>query len=190
MEQKQERMPLDRWLIQESLQKVQQGPQALMLWAKENAALVDQKFMNQLHKMVEYSRQNKETQRAQTLEFLERCFQKMFPLEAVVEPIAITQENFQANYDQAISYLKNGKAPYSIPLFEALLVFLGRIPNATWESTLHSNLGVAYAQVKLFDKAIHHLEKALAFPLSDEIRSKVYANLSCTYRDYQKFMQG
>jgi len=51
-------IPRDRELVQESLKKIAEGPTALMAWAKEHADEIDQQFMNQLRKMIEYSERN------------------------------------------------------------------------------------------------------------------------------------
>ncbi|NUM33226.1 MAG: tetratricopeptide repeat protein [Candidatus Brocadiae bacterium] len=187
MENTQERMPVDRWLVQESFKHIAQGPKAFRNWALSNAPLIDQKFINQLKKMADFSRKNNNEEQAKAFEFLEKCINKLFDLEAFVNPITVTEENFQKNYDEGLVFLKKNKPKYSIPYFHALLAFLNHKPNQHTQGILYSNLGIAYIQSGSKEKGIEYLKNALDFPLADREKEKVYANLGTVYRDTQKF---
>ena len=185
--QKEERIPLDRWLIQESLKKAAEGPQALMEWATENYSRIDHKFMNQLRKMEEYAHKQNDEKQAKMFEFLQRCFFKMFDFEALMEPVAITKENFKQNFAKANTLLKQGKAKAAIPMLQALLLFVTHNSGFPYQALLNANMGIAFAQLKAHEQAIFHLERAAIEPLKDIQQEKVRANLGTIYRDLKDF---
>ena len=187
MENSQERMPVDRWLVQESFKHIAQGPKVFRNWALSHASLIDQKFINQLKKMIDFSRKNNNEEQAKAFEFLEKCINKMFDLAAFLEPISVTSENFQKNYETGLDFLKNNKAKYSIPYFHALILFLNQTANNHNQGILYANLGIAYIQTGNKEKGIEHLKNSLQFPLLEKEQEKVYANLGTAYRDMGKF---
>ncbi len=187
MEKQQERMPMDRWLVQESLKHIAMGPKAFMQWASGHASLIDQKFINQLKKMAEFSRKNNQEEQAKAFEFLEKCINKMFALEAFAGPISVTEENFQKNYTTGLEYLKKNRAQYAIPYFHALLLFLNQKPDPRTQAILYGNLGTAYAQIGEKEKGLEYLKNSLGFPLPESEQEKIYANLGTLCRDMEKF---
>ena len=187
MENPQEKMPIDRWLVQECFKQIALGPKAFMNWASGHAILIDQKFVNQLKKMAEFSRKNNQEEQATAFEFLEKCINKMFDLEAFTEPVTVTEENFTKNYETALELLKKNKARYAIPYFQALLFFLNHKPNPNIQGVMHANMGIAFAQIGNREKGIEHMKSALELPLSESDQEKIYANLGTIYRDMENF---
>lgn len=181
-------IPQDRELIQESLKKVSEGPQALMQWAKEHADQIDQKFINQLHRMIEYCGKNNQLQLAKTFTFLEQCFTKMFDMTASPIALAITKENFPEHFHKASELLRQNKTQEAINLFQVLSLFLAQSPQQNATTLVTANLGIAYTQLKQYEKAIEYLQSALsAQDLPDTAKDKVLSNLGTLERDRNNF---
>lgn len=181
-------IPQDSWLIRESLQKVTEGPQALMQWAQEHHDYIDSKFMRLLEKMIEYAKKNNNPQHEQTFSFLKNCFEKMFDFSDSA-PIAVSRENFAEIWQQASQKLQQGKAQAAMKTFETLSVFLAHHPDLKYQTQLHANLGIAYAQLNYKEKSIAHLQKALAISSPGLQKEKILANLGTVYRDQKQLVQ-
>lgn len=182
-----EQIPIDRWLIQESLQKVQEGSDALMKWAQKNSHHIDQKFMNQLNKMIKYSRKENNEQRAKVFEFLKKCFEKMFNFDILYEPMTISQDNLKKSINEATQLLKQGKTKSSISILEGVMLFLKQYPDENYQAVVEANLGIAYAQINVKDKAVQHLQNAIRLKLDDNSKEKVLANFGTVLRGLQKY---
>lgn len=176
-------IPLDRELVQESLKKVAEGPEALMKWAKEHADQIDQKFINQLHRMVEYSEKNRQPQLSKTFAFLEQCFSKMFAMDASPVAIAITKENFAEHFAKASDLLRQGKAKMALGLLQMLDLFLVQNPQGNAKTVITANLGIAYSLLEQYEPAMEHLQAALQAPdLPENAKEKVVSNLGILER--------
>lgn len=179
---KPENLPQDRVTIQEALQKIGEGPQAFMEWARQHP--VDNKFMNLLGKMVDYTERQGKQELHRTFAFLQSCFQKVWNLSEQTGMIAVGPENFREMWDKASKYMQRGKSREAAMVWEGIALFLVAQPNQKYQVMVDANLGVAYAHMKQNDKAISYLQKALQQPtLSAAEQQKVWANLGTVYRD-------
>ncbi len=181
-------IPQDRKLIQESLEQVAKGPQALLDWARKHADEIDQKFMNQLHRMVEYAQKTNQEQLYKTFTFLEQCFNKMFALDAMPAAIAITKENFRENFEKANRLLSVGKADAALAFLKTLNLFLAQSPIENAMALVEANIGIAYGQLAKYDEAVTHLQQSLNQPLNDIAKEKILANLGMVLRQQKKYI--
>jgi tetratricopeptide (TPR) repeat protein len=180
--QKSGHMPQDRILIQEALHKVSEGPEAFMAWARQQP--IDNKFMNLLGRMVEYTQKHGKNELHKTFAFLQSCFQKVWNLCELTGMIAVGPENFREMWSKASDYLQRGKPKEAAMLWEGIALFLVAQPNVQYQGMVDANLGIAYAQLKQFDRAVVCLQKALQqSTLSPVEREKVCANMGTVYRD-------
>ncbi len=179
----QHRIPQDRRLIQESLEKIGQGPQALMHWAAENYRYIDQEFINLLRKMIEYARQTPEHgDLLPIFEFLERCFCKMFDFSES-ETISVTKDNFKAHLSKAIALLKQAKPDQALHILRALSLFTSQHSEIAYQPQLYANMGIAHAQLHNREKAIEYLHKACQLSNSEQQKQEILSNLGTVYRD-------
>jgi tetratricopeptide (TPR) repeat protein len=169
------------------LKKVKEGPQAFMAWASEHSQEIDQEFINILRKMVEYTEATQEKELSKVFKFLESCFCKMFPFPENTGNIAICKENYKQHTDKAIQLLKQGKARDAIYMFQTLSFFLAHHPELPYEALLSANMGIAYAQLNLKEKAIQCLTRASELSMNDVDKEKVLANLGTLCRDLKEF---
>lgn len=174
-------IPKDAQLVQESLRKVAEGPEALMQWAKEHQDQIDAKFINMLGKMARYANRTNKPEIAKAFTFLQSCFDKMFDLPPAQSTLAITAENFRQVWQEAAGYLRQGKPNRALTVLEQLSVFFSQHPEFKCQSLLDANFGAAYAQLQQPDKAIKYLRAALTGELGPLEREKVLANLGTVY---------
>lgn len=188
MKQKEEIMPLDRRIIQDSLVHIAQGPEAFMKWVSDNYKQFDQKFLNQLRKMTEYSQKNGQEKEHKLFQFLENCFYKTLGKQGFSELSAITKENFIFHLQQANNLLKKELFAQAIPLYQALLAFLDLEKNNMHRAIIDANLGICYSQSGNTAQAIEHLKKAINSPdLPEEAKEKVCSNLGNIFRNSSQF---
>ena len=184
--QKDKNMPLDSWLIQESLKKIAKGPEALMEWAKEHHEYIDIKFMNMLDKIEEYS-QKSNPKMAKLISFLKTCFHKMFDFseEAI---IVVSEQNFENIWKKANLLSQQGKAKSALKVLQSISIFLAHHPSTERQALLHANMGTAYAQLKKNKRAIVHFREALKLmPTKGPAQGKIHANLATVYREESNF---
>ena len=178
-------MPQDRRLIQESLDKVSEGPEALMKWAKEHYNEIDQKFINLLRKMIEYTKNSGQEELSKTFVFLDTCFSKMFDFHDQIEQDAITKDNVKQFIEKSSKFLNEGRPKKAISILNAVSIFLAHVPNRYYQSIVESNLGTAYSQVGQLEKGLRYFENAYKLVQSDSDRKKVLTNIKNTIEKIQ-----
>lgn len=184
-----EGMPRDRRLIQESLKEVSKGPKALMEWASKHYDEIDQEFINLLRKMITYAKEHGENELHKTFEFLDTCFCKMFDFNEISGTIAVTEENCKEHINKALGFLKVGKARESLQIFRAVSMFLKHNPKLPYHGIVHANMGIAYAQLNLKEKAIDRLIEAQKYELNDTEKGKLFGNMATIYRDLGQYTE-
>ena len=183
-----ETMPRDRWLVQEGLKKVAEGPQAFTEWARQQT--IDTKFMKMLSDMCDYAQKHNQSEIAKTFTFLHTCFQKLFQLPIETGTIAIGPENFKEVWNKANHYLQIGKPEEAVRLWEPIQLYLAMQQNAIQQGLADANLGITYAQLRQQGKALVFLKKASqnrAVPVLAQ--QKIWANLGTLYRDMGNVVQ-
>lgn len=176
-------LPKERRLIQESLKKLAEGPEHFMKWAASQPQL-DQKFFFRLLKLVEYAQKENKPEIARMLQVLKTSFQKMFNFVEIPEAVAVTADNIRETWKQATSYLEQNHSAEALRLLEAISLLWAHHPNLFPRALLDANIGIAYAQLKQWDKATTFLQKALQdASLSQDCKDKVLYNQANVYRN-------
>lgn len=187
MQKPQERMPRDRLLIQESLKKVAEGPDALMKWAAEHYYEIDQKFINILRKMIKYSQDANNTESSKLFQFLDSCFTKMFNFSENSDTITVSNDNVRHLLEKSGEFLRKGKPQEAIRNLQAISIYLAHNPHPSYYAVVDANLGIAYAQLGFKEKAVEYLDRAIQSCRSDKDKEKILANVGTIYRDLHQY---
>ncbi len=182
-----DRLPQDRWLIQEALKRIPQGNEVFMEWVKENESSFDQLFFNFLRKTVEFSEKKGPESSFKAFQFLEKCLHKVFRPEEALGIIAVSDDNYQELWNKGSSFLHKGLCRPAIQIFQALETFFVAHNKQNFFESLYSNLGISYAQLRDAQKAVDYLEKALSLAKTVENQEKILSNLGTVYHEAQKY---